>query len=466
MGSWYAVVHPDDAERYVDQVLLCMQTEAPLRIDYRIVAKDGRTVWIDEAATYEQARGSSPGRWRGALFDVTERKAAETELLDSRARLRMLNKLGALLRPGSSIEEAINGALQELVREFPGCGVSYSTIDDQSVLEARRVIDPLGSQAPVGVRVDLSAAPEYVASLRAGRPFVTEDARSEPQVAGLADVIARSGRVATLAVPLRHSERLVGLLAMSLPEVHRWTDHEVTSIVEVAELMSVAIAESHSAEQLRASQSDRRALLERLVAVQEDERLRIARELHDSLGQTLTSLSMFTKELEEEVGSEHGARMLEFRNLIRSAVSETRALVTSLRPAELDSQGLSPSLRQLAERTLAEHGIAVDLLDSLGTSARLPAALETAVYRIVQEALTNVVRHADAGSVSLVLGVTDGWLSVVVEDDGRGIDPAAGAEHGLGIVGMRERAELVGGTVRVESSAGGGTIVRLRAPVP
>jgi signal transduction histidine kinase len=145
-------------------------------------------------------------------------------------------------------------------------------------------------------------------------------------------------------------------------------------------------------------------------------------------------------------------------------LQDVRSLAVELRPSALDDFGLSAALERLTETFSERSGIAAAVEANLGP-ARLPAAVETVLYRLVQEALTNVVKHAAAEHVSVVVTRRDGGVSAVVEDDGQGFAAGDVREDALGIVGMQERLGLVGGTLAIESTAGGGTAVVAYVPL-
>ena len=205
-------------------------------------------------------------------------------------------------------------------------------------------------------------------------------------------------------------------------------------------------------------------MLHRIVRTQEEERERVALELHDGLGQLLTSISLFASDLEHEVGAEAKPRVLRVNELIRRAIGDSRQLVWSLRPPELERLGLVPALRRLAGETSLPE-LTVDLHEEIG-DVRLAPESEAVVYRVVQEAVHNALKHASASAISILLRRTNGQLTTLVEDNGRGFDPAAvPPDRGLGLIGMRERAQLVEGALVVESASEAGTRVRLVVPI-
>jgi signal transduction histidine kinase len=208
-----------------------------------------------------------------------------------------------------------------------------------------------------------------------------------------------------------------------------------------------------------------RDALRRVVGGQEVERRRLARELHDETGQALTSILLGLRAV-EEAGSGEGVRKSvgEVRELVVATLQDVRRLAVELRPKALDDFGLVPALERLVQTFSEATGISVDLEAGLGED-RLPAELETTLYRIIQEALTNVVKHAEAQSVSVLLVRREGSVTTVIEDDGRGFDPTSTREDGLGLLGMRERVALHDGRLQLEASPGAGTTLVVEMPL-
>jgi signal transduction histidine kinase len=215
----------------------------------------------------------------------------------------------------------------------------------------------------------------------------------------------------------------------------------------------------------------RTRLLERVISAQEEERRRIARELHDETGQSLTSLALGLQALE---GVEHPeelkARTVELRSLVAKTLEEVHLLARALRPSILDDLGLVAALDRCVKGYEAATGLRMDFIARGFDGRRLPLHLETALYRIVQEALTNVVKHAQARNVSVLLERRGRDLVAVVEDDGQGFDIDAarhsrGEGQGLGIIGIEERVSLAGGRFTVESKPGMGTTVVVEMPL-
>jgi PAS domain S-box-containing protein len=205
----------------------------------------------------------------------------------------------------------------------------------------------------------------------------------------------------------------------------------------------------------------------RILDPEPDERAYFARELHDGLGQILTSLSLFARSIEGELTGHQRRRLAALRVLADEALATTRSLAWSLRASVVVPEGLEASLRSLAETVGSRTGLEINIWGEIET--RFAVRVEAAVYKIVEEALTNVMRHASAQSVTISVNHTENTLTVVIEDDGSGFEP----EHrsltpgsGMGLLCMEERARLLDGTLRIESAPGKGTVVRATLPVP
>lgn len=205
----------------------------------------------------------------------------------------------------------------------------------------------------------------------------------------------------------------------------------------------------------------------RIFDTEPDERAWFARELHDGLGQILTSLSLFARSIEGELQGHQRRRLAALRVLADEALATTRSLAWSLRGATEPTEGLTASLRSLAGSIGSRTGLAVEFESDVET--RFAVRIEAGVYRIVEEALTNVMRHAGAHAVKISLRHVDRLLTVAVADDGAGFDPrrrALTAGSGMGLLCMEERARLLDGSVEIDSRPGRGAVVRLSLPVP
>ncbi len=268
----------------------------------------------------------------------------------------------------------------------------------------------------------------------------------------------RLGVSSALYVPLMVKGRTIGVVSAHDRQGGdpRFTDEDLRVAEALGARASIAVdlAERVSRDSVR-----------RVLEAQEQERARLARELHDETGQALTSILLGLRALEDAVDTADGrASAASLRELVVGTLQDVRNLAVELRPAALDDFGLVAALERLVDSFRESTGIEVSLEASIGRE-RLASEVETTFYRLVQEALTNVVKHADARHVSISLVRKNGSVSAVVEDDGRGFSVEETRDDALGLVGMRERVALLGGRITVESSSGRGTTLAVEMPV-
>jgi signal transduction histidine kinase len=403
----------------------------------------------------------------------TEEDEELTQLLAAQAAVaienaRLYESSTRWLRQLESLNEVGNALTSEIELE-PLLGIVARNL--RELVHARLVLIALGEPrgalrvaAAEGERAEEAADVELgLHESKAGR--VLERGRSE-RVDSVVDdpeidqrVTRRLGVSSALFVPLLVRGRAIGVVVAhdrQDPDP-RFTDEDL----RLAELLA-----SRAALAVDLAERVSRDALRRVVEAQEQERARLARELHDETGQALTSILLGLRSLEDAVGTDEGrASAAALRELVVSTLQDVRRLAVELRPAALDDFGLVPALERLVDAFRENAGIDVALEARLGEE-RLGSELETTLYRFVQEALTNVLKHAEATRVSISLVRADASVSAVVEDDGRGFGVDDARPDALGLAGMSERAALVGGRVSVESAPGRGTTLAIEVPVP
>ena len=220
-------------------------------------------------------------------------------------------------------------------------------------------------------------------------------------------------------------------------------------------------------ERVRAQQ-ERSAFATAANAIREEEKSRVARELHDELAQSLTALKMDANWVRDNLRAdpqEAHRKLDDMLALLDGAVASTRRIAADLRPLLLDDLGLGPAIEWLAGTFTQRHGVPCRL--SIDNEFELEEPYATAVFRIVQESLANVAKHAHASQASVAVERAGGAIVLAVRDDGRGFDPVLDRKAGsLGLMGLRERAQLLNGTIAITSARGQGTLVEVRIPVP
>jgi two-component system NarL family sensor kinase len=279
------------------------------------------------------------------------------------------------------------------------------------------------------------------------------------------DVLAGSG--VSLILPLTHQGAFVG--ALCLAPRSPGEDFSPADRLLLRDLATQSGAAAHEVQltaALRSSLEDLRRSRERLVEAQEEERRRIQRNLHDGLGPLLASMRLRLEaclEMAERTDIPLSGDLERLYELVGEATADVRLLVYDLRPPVLDQLGLVPAIRQHCERFGRETGIETEL--ATASELSVPAAAEVTVLRLIQEALVNVQKHAQASRAAVRLERQGEWLLVGVADDGRGLSANGGTSAGTGLLSMRERAELLGGTLKLNSLPGGGTDLLARIPV-
>jgi len=402
--------------------------------------------------------------------DFTDDDEVTVVMLASQAAVAIENaRLYEAATRWSAQLESLNEVAAVLVTEF----------DLTKLLElvTRHLRDLIGARGvtialpygDAGMRIEAAAGSsltEHVGAivpLRSKTARVRERKRSERVDSMLDDPevdqkLARRLETSTaLYVPILVRGEAIGVIAAhdKLGADPRFTHEDMRLAETFAERAAVAI---------ELSQRVARDALQRVVSAQELERQRLARELHDETGQALTSILLGLRNVEEaRSDAELRTAVSEVRDLVRSTLQDVRQLAVELRPKALDDFGLVAALERLTLTFEEQTGIDVEF--QAAVNERLPSEIETALYRIVQESLTNIVKHARAGRVSIVLTRKGDTASVVVEDDGVGFEPGRARDGGLGLAGMRERVGLLGGRLRVESRPGAGTTFVAEVPL-
>lgn len=388
----------------------------------------------------------------------------------------------ALLTPSPWPIDIVDGRGRTVASSRAGRFSSESPSAGRSATAALRVAPwEVAVYAPAGIRssssflrsflwlVPLLAAFALLFGWGAGRsvrvPLLALD-KAAARIAGgdLENPITTSGEdeVGRLG---RSFERMRVALKASLDEVTAANEALERRVEERTRELAAANRELNARERVR------QQLLRKVISAQEDERKRLARELHDETSQTLTALSVRLETALANTPQEPArTHVAEARALASRSLDELQRLMHDLRPSVLDDLGLVSAIRWYAERHLASRGISVRF-EASPPDLRLPYDLETALFRATQEILTNVARHADADMVLIQLSAHEGRLSLEVEDDGRGFNPAEVRPsptnmRGLGLMGIRERVELFDGSVEFDSSPGQGTRVAINVPLP
>jgi signal transduction histidine kinase len=288
----------------------------------------------------------------------------------------------------------------------------------------------------------------------------------------LSDDAVEEGIGYFVCVPLKSKDRTLGIMNVAYSIEHYFTENDFKLLDSIGFHVGLAIENSVLYEEAKQKEQLRGQLLSSVITAQEEERKRIARELHDEYGQSLTALKMSIESSENMTSP--GQRKLKEKlrsaeALVVNTLEDLRRLTLDLRPYALDELGLIAAIRAYAQRHLESAGIKVKF-ENKDLNERLAPAVETTLFRIIQETIHNTTKHAQAKNVKIQLAARNDKITVVVEDDGMGfnVDATFKSKVGmqsLGLLGIQERATLLGGTFKIESQPGRGTCLIVEIPV-
>lgn len=393
---------------------------------YERLNRPVRYVAISGAPVFDEA-GKFAG-YRGTSTDVTERVRLESELKERMELLRVT------------------------LETTPACIGLITRRDTLILLANRAAYDTFG------------VTPER------SKWLVRENWEREEDRQAFLGTIKRDGHVRDMEVPLLVAGQQRKWMSLSAnPARYLNEDVFVVTANDISVRRALEMQRETLLTNLRGANERLRLLSQQVLDAQEAERRKIAHELHDEIGQNLTALKLFAGHMRANVKPEAQPQLEEWITLLDQAIGQVRDLSRLLRPVQLDYMGLSAALRALLDTQARAAGWSVEF-EADADLPRIDGRRETVAYRVVQEALANAARHADAASVSLALKHADGQFHLTVSDDGRGFDLAAArtrVEQGrsMGLLGMEERVRLAGGTFRIESAPSEGTRIMVSMPI-
>ena len=426
--SWTSRIHPDDRERVVDGIHAVIDGGGGGWTDeYRFVRGDGSYAHIFDRGYVIRDEDGRPVRMVGSMMDVTERTHAHQELAH---RERQFREAQTVARVGSWEVDVQTRKVTWSDQMYRMYGLNPTQFQPSSENVLALIMPAYHAM--------VTAASER--AIKEQRPFAYDlrVQRSDGQIR----ILHCRGHAVTDS-----AGTVTGLIG---------TAQDVTERRQVEE-------------QLRESQRRLRALTARREAILEEERARISREIHDQLGQILTASKLDVAWIRDSLPGappDIRARLEELASRLDATVKTVRRITTELRPVVLDQLGLGPAVEWLARDFTHRTGLACSVRAALDGRV-LPSETATGLFRILQEALTNVARHAGAATVGIELWAANDTVCLEITDDGRGVgEEEVATTDGLGIIGMRERAILLGGALELGASNPTGTRVSVWAPIP
>ena len=461
------VIHPQS----VDEVYAAWQAfrarrDTTLRHEMTLVTRDGHKLMVETGGTLIDYEGQRALAW--FTRDVTERKAREDEIQRRNRELAALNAVSAVMSGPGDVDAMLQRALEQalVALELPAGWVFIANgAGTPPQLAAMTGLPDLKDGLHAGF-----PGCDCGSVLRAGQPVVVnlhEGCTAWEFHTSEGHKIGCHG-----TVPLIAGGRVMGVLSAAGTSSASFDADNFRLLIMVGRQMGVALENARLWKELQEKERLRADLLAKAIQAQEDERRRVARELHDETGQSLNAMVFGLKAAEAALTanpSQAGEILVRLKAAAGDTVRELQTIIYDLRPSLLDDLGLAPALRWYAETRLEVEGVRI-LWDITGIERRLPPEAETALFRIGQEAITNTAKYANAKEVHIKLAFEGTQAVLEIIDDGQGFDIGDLLKHppedgrGLGLLGMRERAELLRGKLEVESAPGRGT--RVRADLP
>ncbi|NOK61112.1 MAG: hypothetical protein GFH27_549307n95 [Chloroflexi bacterium AL-W] len=431
------------------------------------VRKDGSHFWAHVVLTvvhdeYGQLRGFSK-----VTRDVTEQQQVEAALRHYTARLNVLYEISQAILTAQSPEAIAEASVRRIRHLVPCQYVSMIAYDDETDTMHTLAIE----HDTVPQHGLVSSTSIYdLTMLRQGQIHYIPDVQLALAPDHLSYDWQTTGLRSYLSVPLLDRGTLIGVLTLAASAPGAFGPDVLDVVRQVADQLAVALQNARLFAEIHTGREQLQGLSHRLIEVQESERRAIAGELHDEIGQALTLVKMNLQAVQEAQDSTSTAPSLsESIGIVEQALQQVRDLSLDLRPSLLDDLGLIAALRWYGARQARLAGISFHFTGHL-PEERLPTMLETTCFRVAQEALTNVVRHAQAQHVWVHVYIQDTALQLTIRDDGVGFDPHTAqtrAQYGnsFGLLGMRERVAIAGGTLHITSACGEGTTVMALFPM-
>ena len=384
-----------------------------------------------------------------------------------------LSRVSAAISSLTNLEAILRVGLDSVLNTMSGVVGGIMLIDEQTKTLSYRVYHGLSDKFAEEMCLHLG---EGIAGkvAQSSKSVLLEDISSDPSTVHL-DLIGIEGLRAFICVPLRARDHVLGVINVASHVPHKFTKDDMHLLGSIGDQLGIAIERAKLYEQLRKGRERYRHLAQQMLLVQEEERRRIARELHDETSQALTGLALNLEALVEQAemagiqDTQFKTRLKKTHSLAVQISTEVSRLIADLRPSLLDTLGLIPAVRQYAETHLTPLGINVSF-EFEGIERALPEEVEVGLFRCAQGAIGNIRQHSQAGNATISMKREDDELVLCISDDGKGFDISQVTEieksgRGAGLFSMKERVRLLGGICWVESQPGQGTTANARVPI-
>jgi len=456
---------PENRERFLEVI-----TEQRYVKDFEVdfVRRDGTPIHVLISSRLYEDKETGDVEYEGIIKDITHRKKSEEVINQRNRELSILNSVAVALNHTMDLEKILANTLEKVIKvmQIERGGLFLIDRDQKNArMRVRLGIPDEDPACPDEIRISDEQLMEHLLGRDA---TLAPEPIFPPFRARLCT--GRSARIYEMTCFLiTFKGRAVGFFGLELPPERLVSHHESHLLGSLGNFLGGAIENSQMMETIRRHRLELTRLTEKLFQSQEEERRRIARELHDEAGQSLTAVKLALERLESRVAandSEVAEEIADIGKMIRATSAEIRRLSYNLHPTLLVDLGLEPALNLYFSEIRKHSGLEIDF-SMVGFSRRLDTDSETVLYRFSQEALTNTLKHSGAERFRLSMIKSYPRIIFVAEDDGTGFDAdiIGRDQQSLGLIGMRERAALLGGTFYIRSSAQEGTRIRIEIPL-
>jgi PAS domain S-box-containing protein len=474
-------IHPEDLNTVLDVYeRFLAEPQKRYSVEFRFKHKSGQWIYVRCIARGTKTGPEASGvRLNGIILDITDSKQIERRVL-------LVNKILQLYWEVSSREEYLEKAVSYL-HEWTGCealGIRILNREDGTIPYASQVgfsQEFLSTENRLSLSTDECACirvvanrlePQDIIALTPGGSFSLANSLSfisnlEPgRQARFRGVCVRSGFQTIAVIAIRYKEDILGAIHIADKNAAALSGLEIETLESIASIIGQGIYRFEISDTLKKAEDRLRHLSRRLVEVQENEKRNLSRELHDEIGQSLTALKILVGQALRVPSGENLESLRDAYAVVSDLMQQVRDMSLDLRPSMLDDLGLLPALFWQFERFSNQTGIKIKF-EHQGFVDSLPVELNTTAFRVIQEAITNIVRHSGVSEASVWISVTDNLLSIIIEDRGRGFNfGELDAKNSAGISGMRERVLLMEGKLNLISAPGAGTRVEVEIPLP
>jgi len=405
--------------------------------------------------------------------DVTAERKLETEILRRHHQLLALSHISSAVSGLRDLDTVLRLALDNVLEIISGAIGGILLLDEKTNTLYYRVQSGLSAKYAEEMRVSLG---EGIAGrvAQTGEPILLEDLSKDTRTAR-PNLVSAEGIKGFISIPLKARDKVVGVMNVASHVAGRFSPDEVSLLNSIGDYLGTTIEQARLYERLARVGERYKVLLQHSLTAQEEERKRIARELHDETAQSLTSLTLSLQaiigmaEMKGFNDAEFTEKLKKTHSYAVHAGNEIVKLMKELRPTLLDELGMSAAIHRYAKDTLQAQGINVSA-EFTGTDQRFPPEVEVTLFRIAQGAMGNILEHSGARNASIKLECNDSECVLIIDDDGKGFDASKLTRvepggRGAGLFTMRERTNLLGGTGFVESKPGQGTRIIVKVPL-